>query len=112
MFFALLCNLWWKLGAQCSPPIFEENCIFLSLTRAPFPPAAGLEYPSWTHFSAAHGLDALTWTLLDLPGGEATLTIPNSRGLTPHDLALANGFFSLAQDLQKAEVGEAAEICL
>ncbi|XP_037780105.1 uncharacterized protein LOC119576471 [Penaeus monodon] len=63
----------------------------------------GLEYPSWAHFSAAHGLDALTWTLLDLPGGDAVLTIPNCRGLTPRDLALANGFFSLGQDLQKAE---------
>ncbi|XP_047477081.1 uncharacterized protein LOC125030814 isoform X2 [Penaeus chinensis] len=63
----------------------------------------GLEYPSWTHFSAAHGLDALTWTLFDLPGGVAALTIPNCRGLTPRDLALANGFFSLAQGLQKAE---------
>ncbi|XP_042861737.1 uncharacterized protein LOC122246951 [Penaeus japonicus] len=63
----------------------------------------GLEYPSWTHFSAAHGLETLTWALFDLPGGEAALTIPNCRGLTPCDLALANGYFSLAQDLQKAE---------
>ncbi|XP_075063841.1 A-kinase anchor protein 13 isoform X2 [Mixophyes fleayi] len=52
------------------------------------------------HFAARLGLCRLSKFLLEQPGGETALAIPNRRGATPVSLALERGFWKLHQLLK------------
>lgn len=58
------------------------------------------------HFSAYYGLEQLTWTFLEIPGGEAALNMTNQNGHTPSVLAYQKGFHNFAQTLEDAAVSE------
>ncbi|XP_045113211.1 uncharacterized protein LOC123505658 isoform X4 [Portunus trituberculatus] len=60
------------------------------------------EFPTMVHFSAYYGLEQLTWTLLEIPGGEAALNVPNQNGHTPSVLAYQKGFHLFAHTLEDA----------
>ncbi|XP_018333041.1 phosphoinositide 3-kinase adapter protein 1 [Agrilus planipennis] len=45
------------------------------------------EFPTLLHFSARHGLENLTKTLLECPGGELAREIKNGSGATPYEIA-------------------------
>ncbi|KAK4319019.1 hypothetical protein Pmani_009998 [Petrolisthes manimaculis] len=60
----------------------------------------GAIFPTWIHFSAFYGLECLTWSLLEVVGGESALIIPNCKGHTPSVLAYQRGFTTLAEDLE------------
>ncbi|KAK3867592.1 hypothetical protein Pcinc_026947 [Petrolisthes cinctipes] len=60
----------------------------------------GAIFPTWIHFSAFYGLECLTWSLLEVVGGESALTMPNCKGHTPSVLAYQRGFTALAEDLE------------
>lgn len=62
------------------------------------------EFPTWVHFSAYFGLEQLTWTLLEIPAGEAALNRPNQNGHTPSVLAYQQGFHLFAHTLEDAAI--------
>lgn len=45
------------------------------------------EYPTLLHFTAKHGLEKLSWQLIESPGGEQACQIRNSSHLTPAEIA-------------------------
>ena len=57
-------------------------------------------YPTLLHFSTYHGLDQLTSALLDCPGSQHALKVPNSNGQTPLDIANQAGHHDLAEILR------------
>lgn len=60
----------------------------------------GEEYPTLLHFASLHGLEKLTWQLLECPGGEQATQIRNSCQLTPADMAERSGHTRLANTLK------------
>lgn len=58
------------------------------------------EYPTMLHFAAKHGLEKLSWHLLESPGGEQACQLRNSSQLTPADVAEASNHQKLAQALR------------
>lgn len=69
--------------------MFAESCV---------------QFPSWVHFSAHHGLSALTEALLTVPGWQASVTQANADGLTPDRMAQAQGHARLAERLETLAV--------
>ncbi|XP_026806381.1 phosphoinositide 3-kinase adapter protein 1 isoform X1 [Rhopalosiphum maidis] len=58
------------------------------------------EYPTMLHFSAKHGLEKLSWHLLESPGGEQACQLRNASQMTPADVAEASNHQKLAQALR------------
>lgn len=52
------------------------------------------------HFAAKHGLEKLSWHLLESPGGEQACQLRNASQMTPADVAEASNHQKLAQALR------------
>ena len=86
-------KMWW---VKC----FDFGCICSCVIKL-FQMSNDLTlYPTLLHFSTYHGLDQLTSALLDCPGSQHALKVPNSNGQTPLDIANQAGHHDLAEILR------------